>query len=142
MVESYLDRFLKHLKGEKNYSPHTLKAYTHDLREFFSFISGARIEEVDLMILRKYLAHLKENDLSKRTMARRSAALRTFFKFLTREGDLKKNPLAALRNPKLDKKLPMVLDENQVTRLLEAPEGDLSGQIGRASCRERVCQYV
>ena len=132
MAESYLERFLKYLKGEKNVSAHTLSAYSHDLRGFFSFISGARLEEVDLAILRKYLAHLRENELSKRTVARRVASLRTFFKFLMREGYLNKNPMATLRNPKLDKKLPMVLDEGQAARLLEAPEDDATG------CRDRA----
>lgn len=132
MTDSYLGRFLKYLKAEKNTSAHTLVAYSHDLRDFFSFIAGAKIEEVDLVLLRKYLALLKENRLSKRTVARRSAALRTFFKFLTREGFLKKSPMTALANPKLDKMLPMVLDEAQVTRLLESPESDLAGLRDRA----------
>lgn len=132
MVESYLGRFLKHLKAEKNYSPHTLEAYSHDLRNFFSFISGSRLEDVDLPLLRQYLALLKENKISKRTMARRAASLRSFFKFLNREGILKKNFMAAMRNPKLEKKLPMVLDENEVARLLESPENDLAGRRDRA----------
>ena len=132
MVESTLDRFLKYLKAEKNYSPNTLEAYSHDLRHFFSFISGSKLEDVDLPLLRKYLALLKENNLSKRTMARRAASLRSFFKFLIREGHLKKNPMAPMRNPKLEKKLPMVLDENEVTKLLESPENDLAGRRDRA----------
>ena len=132
MVETTLDRFLKYLKAEKNYSAHTLEAYSHDLRGFFSFISGSRLEDVDLPLLRKYLALLKENNISKRTMARRAASLRSFFKFLIREGALKKNPMAPMRNPKLEKKLPMVLDENEVTKLLESPENDLTGRRDRA----------
>lgn len=132
MAESHLDRFLKYIKGEKNYSIHTLEAYSHDLRDFFSFISGSRIEDIDLPVLRKYLALLMENGFSKRTMARRAASLRSFFKFLTREGYLRKNPMAVMQNPKLEKKLPMVLDENEVSRLLECPENDLAGRRDRA----------
>ena len=75
---------------------------------------------------------LKENNLSKRTVARKMAAFRTFFKFLTREGYLKKNPMSALRTPKLEKKLPMVLDENEVSRLMESPANDLIGRRDRA----------
>ena len=132
MIETTLDKFLKYLKVEKNYSKHTLIGYSHDLRHFFSFISGTSLEEVNLGILRNYLALLKENGLSKRTMARQAASLRTFFKFLNREGLLQKNPMAPMRNPKLEKKLPMVLDENEVARLLESPENDLLGRRDRA----------
>jgi len=133
VIATTLDKFLKYLKVEKNYSKNTLTAYSQDLRHFFSFIAGSRLQDVDVHILRNYLALLKENDLSKRTVARRSAALRTFFKFLSREGALKKNPMAPMRNPKLEKKLPMVLDENEVARLLESPvEADLSGRRDQA----------
>ncbi len=132
MIESALDKFLKYLKVEKNYSEHTLIGYSHDLRHFFSFISGTRLEDVTIGLLRNYLALLKENGLSKRTMARASAVLRTFFKFLCREGILQKNPMAPMRNPKLEKKLPMVLDENEVARLLDSPENDLLGRRDRA----------
>lgn len=135
MVESHLDRFRKYLKAEKNYSSHTLESYTHDLRDFFSFIAGKKLEEIDIGLLRQYLAYLRENkdkNLSKKSVARYSAALRTFFKFLVREGFLQKNPMAALRNPKQDKRLPMVLDESQVSKLLESPEDNLDGRRDRA----------
>ncbi|MBI3252952.1 MAG: tyrosine recombinase XerC [Candidatus Omnitrophica bacterium] len=131
-MDRHFEKFLKYLGTEKNYSRHTLTGYAADLREFYSFLGNLRLPDVEIIFLRRYLAHLKERNLSKRTVARRMAALRTFFRFLTREGFLKKNPIGLLSSPKLEKKLPMVLDENEVTRLLESPEDDLAGRRDRA----------
>jgi integrase/recombinase XerC len=75
---------------------------------------------------------LKESNLSKRTIARRTAVLRTFFRFLSREGYRKDNPISGIQSQKLEKKLPMVLDETEVAKLLEAPELDLAGRRDRA----------
>ena len=131
-MDHYADKFLIYLKVEKNYSKHTLVNYAHDLKNFYAFLGNGRLADADILVLRKYLALLKEKGLSKRTVARHMAALRTFFRFLIREGHLKKNPMSALRTPKLEKKLPMVLDENEVSRLMEAPGDDLSGRRDRA----------
>ena len=131
-MDHYADKFLIYLKVEKNYSKHTLVNYAHDLKNFYAFLGNGRLADADILVLRKYLALLKEKGLSKRTVARHMAALRTFFRFLIREGYLKKNPMSALRTPKLEKKLPMVLDENEVSRLMEAPGDDLSGRRDRA----------
>ena len=131
-MERHTLKFINYLKAEKNYSRHTLVSYTHDLRKFYLFLGEASLENVDVLSLRRYLARLKEEDLSKRTVARRMAVLRTYFKFLNREGYLSKNPMGLLRSPKLDKKLPMVLDENEVVALLESPEDDLSGRRDKA----------
>jgi len=131
-MDKLAERFLVYLKIEKNYSPHTQISYAHDLAEFYRFLGAQSILVVDKDILRKYLANLSDQSLSKRTMARRMAVLRTFFRYLTREGHLKKNPVALLKNPKLEKKLPMVLDESEMSRLIESPENDLVGRRDRA----------
>ena len=131
-MDRYLDKFLTYLKVEKNFSVHTLTSYTHDLKDFKMFLGTATVEELDILSLRKYLAVLKAAGLAKRTVARRMAALRTFFRFLVREGYLKKNPMSLLRTPKLEKKLPMVLDENEITSLLESPEDDVAGRRDKA----------
>ena len=131
-MDHYADRFLKFLEVEKNYSKHTRINYAHDLKHFYAFLGDAKLESVDVLYLRKYLALLKENNLSKRTVARRMAALRTFFRYMTREGYLKKTPMGSLRTPKLEKKLPVVLNENEVSRLIEAPADDLAGRRDRA----------
>ena len=131
-MDFHVNKFLIYLKVEKNYSKHTLINYSHDLKDFYAFLSGRPLGDLDVVFLRKYLVVLKEKNLSKRSVARKMAAFRTFFKFLIREGYLKKNPMSALRTPKLEKKLPMVLDENEVSRLMESPANDLIGRRDRA----------
>lgn len=124
--------FLNHLKAEKNYSPHTIISYQHDLEEFYRFLDGRSPKEVTRDLARSFLAGLAQEGLSKRTMGRRMAALRTFFRYLVREGHVEKNPLSALRNPKMEKKLPMVMEESEVAMLLDSPENDLSGWRDKA----------
>ena len=131
-MDHHADRFLTYLKIEKNYSKHTLINYSHDLKDFYAFLDGKPLADLDVIFLRKYLVILKEKNLSKRSVARKMATFRTFFKFLVREGYLKKNPMSALRTPKLEKKLPMVLDENEVSRLIESPANDVTGRRDRA----------
>ncbi|HTL70311.1 MAG TPA: site-specific tyrosine recombinase/integron integrase [Candidatus Eisenbacteria bacterium] len=131
-MQNYLGKFLQFLKVEKNYSAFTVESYAHDLREFFGFVSGTALEAIGKEDFRRYLAFMSESGLSKRTMARRSAAMRTFFRFLQREGLLEKNPILALKTPKIERRLPRVLDEDEVTKLLAAPGDGLGGLRDRA----------
>ncbi len=131
-MDRTVERFLNYLKIEKNYSKHTLTSYTNDLREFFKFLDKETLENVDVLFLRKYLALLKTNDFSKKTVARRMASLRTYFKYLVREGYLKKSPVGFLKTPKLEKRLPIILDENEMSRLMDSPGQDLAGLRDRA----------
>lgn len=131
-MDAYVEKFLTYLKVEKNYSRHTLLSYSNDLREYYRFLDKTPVDQADVTLLRRYLALLKNNNLSKRTVARRMAALRTFYRFLVREGYLDKNPMGLLKTPKLEKKLPMILDEKEVDLLMGSPEDDLPG------CRDRA----
>lgn len=121
-MERHIDKFIRYLEIEKNYSPHTVLNYRLDLNDFSSFLGEAGIEKVDYLLLRKYLATLKEKNHSSRTMARHLSTLRSFFKFMVREGFLKANPTSSLATPKLDKHLPQFLTEEQVIRLIDAVE--------------------
>ena len=132
MRDEPAQKFLVYLAAEKNYSKHTLTGYAHDLRQFYSFIGDAEVATLDKHRLRAFLSELSAKGYSKRTVGRRLAALRTFFRFLVREGLIAKNPLSALKNPKQEKKLPMVLEENEVDRLLGAPSDDLAGRRDKA----------
>jgi tyrosine recombinase XerC len=131
-MDRLAEKFLIYLKAEKNYSPHTIIAYTNDLKAFYAYANLTDIGTVDKNQLRGFLAALSAKGYSKRTMSRTLATLRTYFRFLVREGYLAKSPMAALKNPKQEKRLPMVLEENEVVRLLEAPEDDLAGRRDRA----------
>jgi tyrosine recombinase XerC len=119
-MERYIEKFVRYLDIEKNYSPHTILNYQLDLADFQLFLKEQTIENVDYLALRKYLAVLKEKSLGARSVARHLSTLRSFFKFLTREGYLKTNPILSLLSPKLDKHLPSFLTEEEVLRLIES----------------------
>ena len=120
-MDRYALKYLDYISIEKNYSPHTILNYTHDLKEFFAFLGEGALEKVDIIALRRYLAELKKRSLAKTTLSRKLATLRSFFRFLTKEGHLKKNPIASMRSPKPDRKLPVYLEEGDMARLLDFP---------------------
>lgn len=114
-------QFFSYLEAARGASPHTIKNYGTDLKEFFSFLTGKSLAEVDTLLIRSFLAHLKSRGQSKATLSRKLAALRSFFKYLARENHLKTNPVLGISTPKREKKLPHFLDLGEVTHLLEAP---------------------
>jgi len=119
-MDKYIEKFIRYLEIEKNYSPHTILNYKLDLLNFKAFLGEQGLEKVDYLFLRKYLALLKEKDLGARTVGRRLSALRSFFKFLVRDGYLKANPILMLSSPKLDQHLPQFLTEEEAARLIES----------------------
>lgn len=123
-MNRYLDKFLAYLEIEKNYSPHTLLNYRLDLEEFLRLTETVPVERMDYFQLRKYLADMRVKEYRPRTLARKLSALRSFFKFLQREGHIKNNPAQLLTTPKLDKKLPNFLSETEIVSLLEVPQKD------------------
>ena len=116
--------FLNKLSVEKNYSEHTLLNYRLDLEEFFKFFGSDDVKAVDYPALRRFLAELRLKERKPRSVARKLSALRSFFKYLQREGIVDKNPAALVQTPKLDKSLPHFLTEQDAVRLMEAPEDD------------------
>ena len=135
-MEKYIDKFMRYLEIEKNYSVHTLTNYKIDLVGFNKFVCGTELEKIDYLMLRKYLAVLKEKNLGARTVGRKLSTLRSFFKFLTHEGYLKTNPVLMLSSPKLEKHLPSFMSEEEVYRLIESAfaknEKDVLGLRNRA----------
>jgi len=119
-MERYIEKFMRYLEIEKNYSQHTLTNYRLDLEEFKQFLGDSNLEKVDYLVLRKYLAQLKEKNLKARTVNRHLSSLRSFFKFLIREGYLKTNPITSLASPKQEKHLPLFLTEEETTKLITA----------------------
>jgi len=120
MIERYIEKFIRYLEIEKDYSKHTIVNYRLDLGDFKNFLGETALEKVDYLLLRKYLATLKEKNHQPRTIARKLSTLRSFFKFLTREGLIKTNPILILSSPKLDKHLPQFLTEGEVSKLIES----------------------
>lgn len=119
-MEKYIEKFIRYLEIERNYSAHTILNYRLDLRDFKKFAGDTELEKIDYLLLRKYLAFLKENNLGARTINRRISALRSFFKFLAREGYLKANPILILSTPRLEKHLPAFMTEEEVAKLIGA----------------------
>lgn len=119
-MEKYIEKFVRYLEVEKNYSKHTILNYRLDLENFSKFLGGIELEKIDYLTLRKYLAALKEKNLSTRSIGRKLSSLRSFFCFLTREGYMKTNPILILSSPKQDKHLPLFMTEEEVSRLIES----------------------
>jgi len=130
-LEQGLADFLTHLGLEKNSSAQTVKSYREDLTQALGFLrlqlKKSSIEPRDwtTRTLRSFVAWLHEQGYAKTTIARRLAAVRSFGKFLCRQGVLKSNPGDALRGPRQDKKLPHFLTVVDVRKLLAAPPAGL-----------------
>lgn len=123
--------FLDYLTFERNVSPNTIAAYRDDLDSFLGFLcndylSMARdqlsLARIDHLAVRSYLAHLSRRKLSRATVARHLSALRSFFKYLVREGVVDANPARTVATPKREKHLPAVLQTSDVALLLEQPD--------------------
>jgi integrase/recombinase XerC len=136
--------FLDYLKYERHFSDYTVRSYGADLIQFCQFLRGeigvgyranapriegdtdAQIVGADPLVYREFLAYLFAQNYTKSTTARKLATLRSFSKFLIRRGKLTANPLATIRTPKQEKRLPKCLELDQIQRLLDAPgDGDV-----------------
>jgi tyrosine recombinase XerC len=116
-----VERFLRYLASERNASAYTCRDYALDLAQFFRFLGHVRLSAIGPLEIRRFVAHLSTERQARRTIARRLSCLRSFFRFLCREGTLDYNPAQAIASPRLEKRLPSFLDERQTVRLLEAP---------------------
>jgi integrase/recombinase XerC len=125
--------FLDDLKHRRGLSPNTVSSYESDLTQFQIFVEEelriTKPSSVDVLAIRSFLAHLHQEGLARASVARKLAALRTFFRYLLREGTIVKNPARLVSTPRLDRKLPPRIEEGEVERLLEAP--DASTPLGR-----------
>lgn len=123
-MDRYIDKFIRYLEIEKGASAHTIANYSIDLMALRDFLNNKPLEEIDHLTLRRFLASLKDKGYAKATMARKLACLRSFFKFLCRDGYIKSNPAKAMHSPKLDKKLPLFLGLGEMLKLLSLPSRD------------------
>lgn len=114
--------FLQFLEGEKNASPHTILNYSRDLEEFLGFLKqkSVTLPQVDRLVLRSYLSFLRERNLARPSINRQISTLKTFFRFLTREGLISQNPTTILSLLKAEKRLPVFMSEEEVSNLIES----------------------
>jgi integrase/recombinase XerC len=111
-------RFLRSLR-ERNASAHTIKAYTQDLGSFSTYIGSREWREIDHVTIRGFLSHLYEKGLSKTSVARSLAAVRSLYRWLAQEGLVEQNPAALVSTPKLPKKLPRVPTMEEMNSVLD-----------------------
>jgi integrase/recombinase XerC len=127
-MHDLIEQFLEHLRYERNVSSHTLRNYSSDLEQFLNFLTagGKRkapdVSGIDHLTIREWLASLHTDQKKKSSIARKLAALRTFFQFLVREGVLELNPAKLVATPKLEKKLPKHLSIEEAIRFIESPD--------------------
>jgi integrase/recombinase XerC len=134
-------KYLEYLQSVRNSSPHTVLNYRRDLEQFLAYLSppGARppgLTGVTHSMIREFVAHLHEYGLKKSSIARKLAALRSFFKYCVREGHLKENPARLVPTPKLPKRIPSVLSAEEMNGFLN--QLGEAGQVtpGRASSKK------
>src|SRR5882724_1056076 len=122
------DEFLAALRNERGASEHTLRAYTREVRAFAAYLEellgrDAALKSVEHLHIRGYLAVLMDRGLTKVSVARALAAVRSWFKWLAKEGRVEQNPALLVSTPKLPKHLPRVPSAEEVNRVLNSLEG-------------------
>lgn len=126
-----INQFIQYLTSEKNASPNTCRSYLRDLEEFRNFIRGAgtdtshlmikEIQKIDKLLIRRYLSFLHRKN-RKSSVSRKLSTLRSFFKYLLREGIVSSNPAKKVSTPKVEKLLPSTLTVDEAFRLIESPK--------------------
>jgi integrase/recombinase XerC len=138
-MEHLLTQFLEHLRYERNVSEHTLRNYAIDLGQFLEHLAPADpatgerrevdVKDIDHITIREWLSELHDQQKKKSSIARKLAALRTFFQFLIREGAVEANPAKLVSTPRLEKKLPNHLSVEDAVRFIETP--DANTELGK-----------
>lgn len=125
-MQESIDRFLRYLLVERNASNLTIKSYREDLTALHGYLTESygrepSPREITSLDLRGYVAALHEAGYAKSSISRRLASLRSFYRFVQREGNADQNPAKPLRNPRPDRNLPHFLSSDDLQRLLDAP---------------------
>jgi integrase/recombinase XerC len=127
-----MDKFIRYLEVERGVSAHTARAYRKDLSEFSRYVK-TEPEKIDMFDVRGFIAEQIGGGLNKVTVSRRLSSIRSFFKFLYREGYIKANPAKLVPSPRVPKLLPKYLSVDDMFSLIEKPEG-----IGFIPARDRA----
>jgi len=140
-MRNLIEKFLKYLKVERNSSPHTLTAYRTDLEQFLMHCATqqncgeevVQIEQIDRLMIRLWLGELSESGIARSSIARKVAAIRSFFKYAFKRRLIEKNPAHLLIVPKKEKKLPKTAHPEEIRRMLE-----LAGDNDPKSVQDRA----
>jgi integrase/recombinase XerC len=122
----FLERFIQYIQYEKRYSPHTVSAYQSDLDQFFRFLNYpeqtvSHPSEITYQHIRGWMVNLME-EMTARSVNRKLATLRKYFKFLMREGVITNNPASKVQSPKIVKHLPIVVEDEKLNAMLNSGE--------------------
>lgn len=124
-MEAQVQEFLRHIEVEAGYSVHTLNAYRNDLGQFTRWLGETtdreRWADVGKSDIVSYVLYLKEREYSSATVARKVAATKSFFHFLVADGILREDPTATMETPRVKKRLPRAMSQDDIVRLLGAP---------------------
>jgi len=119
-----IDEFLEYLRHERNASPHTIAAYRRDLLQLAGYLEGRkiRLSSVDNVVLRGWMAELHDLRLTKTSVARKLAAVRSFFQYALKQRICEDNPAKVVTRPKLDSPVPGFLSEGEIGQFLDLPD--------------------
>lgn len=123
-VQEAIEKFLKHLRFERNASRHTIRNYESDLEQFSAYLrppggDPPTLAGIDHLLIREYLGHLHDQKLERSSIARKLASLRSFLRFAVREGMIEKNPARLISTPSVPRRLPTVLSAEEINRFLD-----------------------
>ncbi len=124
-MEELFQKYIKYLEVERGISAYTVRNYTTDIRGFIDFLAGNKVtslDKVDRSLMRRYLGSLQEQHIARGSISRKLSALRSFYRYLMRENLVNAEPLSSLSAPKLEQRLPTFLSEDEIVRLVEAPD--------------------
>ena len=136
-----IQAFLNYLKFEKRYSQHTLLSYQNDLEQFFAYLASQfdapPVKSITAMFVRSWLAEMKEDEISSKTINRKISSLRSFFKYEMKTGGLEQTPMATVSTPRIGKRLPVFIEEKDMATLFDHVEfsDDWKGRTERLVLR-------
>jgi integrase/recombinase XerC len=135
-MKQAIEKFIQYLRYERNASPDTIREYRRDIQQFEAFLTppGEKtlpLAEVDHLVVREYMSSMYDRRLEKASIARRLAALRTFFKFCVREKFANHNPARLVATPKLPKRVPRVLTAEELSGFLDSIGSGAAAQKSR-----------
>ncbi|MGH9592750.1 MAG: tyrosine-type recombinase/integrase, partial [Bryobacteraceae bacterium] len=137
-MKAEVEQYFKYLRAVRNASPNTLRSYQNDLGQFVRFLTPPgmetpRMQDVTHLMIREFIANLHDHNLEKSSVARKLAAVRSFFKFAVREGLVLRNPARQVATPKLPKRIPAVLSAEDLSTFLDGVVAPSDGRRKRAS---------
>ena len=122
-MEAAIRSFIDHLKFEKRYSAHTIRSYQDDLEAFWAYVridfGGLELRQVSPAVVRSWLASMKDQGLSSRSLNRKISSLRSFYKYQLKNGVVELSPMGAIISPKMRKRLPVFVEQKEMAMLFE-----------------------